>query len=72
MIQLGKIFILAGIVLAFLGTALALGISLPPLGKLPGDILIKRGAFTLYLPLTTSLLLSGILSLIYYFFRFLK
>jgi len=37
------------------------------LGRLPGDFVIERDSFTLYLPLTTSLLLSVVLSLILWF-----
>jgi hypothetical protein len=40
---------------------------LGPIGKLPGDILIKREHFSLYFPITTSLLLSAILSLLAWF-----
>jgi hypothetical protein len=38
-----------------------------PIGKLPGDILIKRDNFTFYFPLTTSLLASAVLSLLAWF-----
>jgi len=37
------------------------------LGRLPGDFVVERDSFTLYLPLTTSLLLSVVLSLILWF-----
>jgi hypothetical protein len=40
---------------------------LGPIGKLPGDILIKRDTFTFYFPITTSLLASAILSLLAWF-----
>jgi len=40
---------------------------LGPIGKLPGDILIKRDSFTFYFPLTTSILASLILSLLAWF-----
>jgi hypothetical protein len=39
------------------------------LGQLPGDLVFKRGNFTLYFPLATSLLLSLIVSLILWIFR---
>lgn len=38
-----------------------------PLGKLPGDFLIKKDNFTFYFPLASSLLVSIILSIIFYF-----
>lgn len=37
------------------------------LGRLPGDIIIKRGNFTFYFPIVTSILLSVLLTLIFYF-----
>lgn len=65
---MGKNLILIGIVL------IVIGIFWPwlqkiPLGKLPGDILIKKEGFRLFLPITSCLLVSGILSLILWFFR---
>ena len=50
-----------------MGALLVLAGRLPglgPIGKLPGDILIKRDNFTFYFPITTSILASGILSLL--------
>ena len=39
------------------------------LGKLPGDIIVKRDGFTFYLPITTSILVSIVLSLLFWLFR---
>ena len=39
------------------------------LGRLPGDISIKRDDFSFYFPVTTCLLISGILSFLFWFFR---
>lgn len=64
---LGKILIIFGIVLVLVGLILTTGIKIPYLGKLPGDICIKRSNFTFYFPLTTCILLSIILSLIFWF-----
>ena len=55
-------------------TLVVLGIAWPYLGKLglgrlPGDIRIERDGFTLYLPITTSIIVSLVLSLILWFFR---
>ena len=68
----GKLLIGAGVVLAVIGVLL---IVLPKLtgsggglGRLPGDILIKRDNFTFYFPVTTGLIISAILSLPLYFF----
>lgn len=67
MYPLGKILVVTGVILTVLGFAMA-G-KLGPLGKLPGDILISRPGFTFYLPLTTGILLSIILTLLFWFFK---
>jgi hypothetical protein len=61
---LGKILIITGIVIAGIGILLWLGGKIPGIGRLPGDILIKRGNFTFYFPVVTSILISIILSVI--------
>lgn len=63
-----KMLILLGVVLLLVGFLLLYFKHIPWLGKLPGDILFKRNNFTFYFPLTTSILLSIILSLLLYFF----
>ena len=67
--SLGKLLLLFGIVLVVLGVILTVGLKIPWLGHLPGDIHIERERFTFYFPLTTCLLLSLILTLVLYFFR---
>jgi len=68
---LGKLLLLAGGLLVLLGAALVLAGKWPGglgwLGRLPGDILIKREHFTFYFPLATSILISVIVSLAFYF-----
>jgi len=64
---LGRVLIIFGIVLILVGLILVTGIRIPYVGKLPGDICIKRPNFTFYFPLTTCILLSIILSLIFWF-----
>lgn len=64
--QIGKLLIFFGFFLIFLGIIFTLFGKIFHLGKLPGDILIRRENFTFYFPLTTSLLLSLILSVIFY------
>ena len=59
---LGRLLIVAGLVLAGLGLLLSLGGRIPGLGRLPGDIVIERGSFRLYIPLATSILLSLIVT----------
>jgi hypothetical protein len=61
--------IVAGLVLAAVGALLLLSGKIPWLGRLPGDILVRREKFTFYFPLATSLLISLILSLILWLFR---
>ncbi len=60
--SLGRPLILLGAVLIALGLLLQLGPQLPLLGRLPGDLRIERPGFRLYVPLTTSLLVSLALS----------
>lgn len=64
---LGKALILLGVGLVISGVFLILLNKIPLIGKLPGDILIQRKNFALYFPLATCLLLSLIISVIFYF-----
>lgn len=68
---MGKILIIAGIALLVAGLLLNYTQFFQSLhlGRLPGDIRFRRGNFAFYLPLTTSILLSILLSLAVYFFR---
>ena len=63
---MGKTFVLIGLAIAVLGLVMMLGV---PLGRLPGDFYVKRGSVSFYFPLTTSIILSVVLSLILAFFR---
>lgn len=65
MAELGKMILLLGILLVIIGGVLAF---LPGIPKLPGDILIKKGNFTFYFPIVTSIIISIILSIILNFF----
>ena len=67
--QLGKTLIIMGAVIALFGVFLLLSGKLPWLGRLPGDIYVKRENFSFCFPLATSLLLSVVLSLILWFLR---
>jgi len=64
---IGKVLIVVGLILIGLGALFLIGPKLPYVGRLPGDIYIQRKNFTLYFPLTTSVLLSLLLSAILYF-----
>lgn len=67
MIQdMGKTFILFGGVLLVVGLLLFAAGKFPFLGKLPGDIFIQKKNFTLYFPLATSIVISVILSLVFW------
>lgn len=63
---LGKFLVLTGAVIIVIGQALMFYNKIPFLGKLPGDIVIKKENFTLYFPIVTSILLSLIISLIFF------
>ncbi len=67
--DLGKILMLIGGVLLAAGVVLYFLKGIPFFGKLPGDFLIKKENFTFYFPLATSLLLSLLLTLLFYFFK---
>ena len=58
-----KLLIILGVILIAVGVAWLIGERLG-LGRLPGDILIERGNFKLYLPIMTSVIISVVLSLI--------
>ncbi len=66
---LGKMLILLGVLIIVMGAFLLLGEKIPWIGRLPGDILIKRKNFTFYFPLATSILISIILTLLFTLFR---
>ncbi|MCX5693513.1 MAG: DUF2905 domain-containing protein [Candidatus Omnitrophica bacterium] len=67
MVDFGKILIFLGIILVIAGVLFMFGVKIPWLGKLPGDIYVKKENFTFYFPLATSILLSIVLSLIILF-----
>jgi hypothetical protein len=58
---MSKLFIVLGLMLVGVGVLLKLGV---PLGKLPGDIVIRRGNATFYFPIVTCLIVSVVLSLL--------
>ena len=62
----GKILLVVGIVIALAGLAFMVGGKIPWLGRLPGDITLKGKNYTLYFPLATSIVVSIILSVIFY------
>lgn len=62
--EIGKVIIIFGIVLIGVGILLTFFDKIPFLGKLPGDIYLQQKNFTFYFPVTTSIILSIVLSLI--------
>jgi len=66
--SLGKMLLLFGAILVVLGGLLVLGAKLPFLGRLPGDIVIRRESWSVYVPLTTSILVSLVLTVLLWFF----
>lgn len=64
--DLSRTLIAVGVLLIVLGILWQFISKIPGLGRLPGDILIKRENFTFYFPLATSILISVVLSLILY------
>jgi hypothetical protein len=63
---MGKALVVIGLVIAGLGLVSMLGV---PIGRLPGDVAVKRGNFSFYFPLTTSIILSILLTLLFALFR---
>lgn len=63
---MGKFLILLGLIIAAIGGLLLFFEKIPWIGRLPGDIMIQRRNFTFYFPLVTSILLSVILTLIFW------
>ncbi len=63
---MGKLLLLVGLGIAALGLLVMWGF---PLGRLPGDLVVRRGSFTFYFPLATSILLSLALTLVLMFLR---
>ena len=58
---MGKLLVVVGLIVAGVGLLVMLGL---PVGRLPGDITVKRGNFTFYFPLATSIIASILLTLV--------
>jgi hypothetical protein len=63
---LGQTLVLIGFLIAAIGGLIWAGV---PLGRLPGDFVIRREGFTFYFPITTSILVSVALTLVGMFLR---
>jgi hypothetical protein len=62
----GKTLVLLGVGIAGIGLLTITGM---PIGRLPGDIMVRRGNFSFYFPLTTSIVLSIVLTILFAIFR---
>lgn len=63
--SLGKMLIFFGAILVLTGGVILMAGKVPWVGRLPGDIFIQRKKFSFYFPLTTSIIVSIILTLIF-------
>ena len=63
---MGKALLIIGLVISGIGVLIMLGV---PFGRLPGDFSVKRGNFAFYFPLSTSIILSILLTLLFALFR---
>ena len=68
MSDIGKLLIVFGLLIAAAGLVLIFAGRLPWLGRLPGDIYVRRGSWTFYFPLATSILISVVLTLLFWLF----
>ena len=67
--ELGKFLVVVGVVLALVGVLLWSGFGKSWLGRLPGDIHYTRDNFSIHFPLVTCLLISVVLTLVFWLFR---
>ena len=67
--DLGKVLIILGAVIVGIGVLLVVGDKIPWVGRLPGDIIIRKEKITFYFPIVTCLILSILLTIIFSLFR---
>ncbi len=63
---MGRVLVVVGLGIAGIGVLIMLGL---PLGRLPGDMVLRRGNFAVYLPISTCIVLSLLLTLLLTFLR---
>ena len=63
----GKSLVVIGAIIIAIGLVLTLSGKIPWLGKLPGDIMVQKKNFTFYFPIATSIIVSLLLTLIFWF-----
>ncbi len=64
----GKFLLISGLIIAVIGGLLMFSVKIPWLGKLPGDILIRKENYIFYFPLATGIVISIILSFLFRLF----
>jgi hypothetical protein len=69
---MGKLLIIIGIILIITGLVVTWSDRIPFLGRLPGDISVERENFKFYFPITTSIVLSILISIILYIIQALR
>ncbi len=67
--EFGKMLVVFGLILVGVGLLLLFGSKIPWLGRLPGDITIRRENFTFYFPLATSIVISLVLTFLFWLLR---
>ncbi len=68
--SLGKYLVILGVLIAVIGVILVLAPKINFFGRLPGDIVIKRENFTFYFPVVTCIILSAVLTIIFWLINF--
>ncbi len=63
---MGRVLVLVGLGIAAIGVLIMLGL---PLGRLPGDVVLRRGNFAVYLPISTCIVVSLLLTVLLTFLR---
>jgi hypothetical protein len=66
---IGRMLVIVGVLLVIVGLGFMFADKIPYVGRLPGDIFIKREKFSFYFPLTTSIIISIILTVLFTIFR---
>jgi hypothetical protein len=66
--DLGKSLVVIGLLIVLVGVVVMLAGRVPWLGRLPGDIYIQRGNWSFYFPVVTSLVVSVLLTLLFWLF----
>lgn len=66
--HIGRLLMIIGLVVALIGALVMLSVKIPWIWKLPGDILIQKKNFTFYFPLATSILISILLTILFWLF----